>query len=136
LANEYIFFDAALRDRFTSFVAGLGIACGARPDAIAGFVVDLPDDLADALEAAIEAEYDALMDEQRELVEALEGDEARDLMGVDITLADGRTLTVRLPAQQARRLFEHFSSEEIHALVSAIADSVLDPIDGPICRDR
>lgn len=136
MANEYIFFDATLRDRFAAFVAGHGIGYEVRPDEIAGFVVELPDDLADALEAAIEAEYDALMDEQRELVEAAEGDEARDLMGVDLTLADGRALTVRLPAAQARRLFAHFSSEEIHALVTAIAESVLDPVDGPLCRDR
>jgi len=136
MATEYIFFDPALRDRFTSFVAARGIDFSVRPDTIAGFVVDLPDDLADSLAEAVEAEYDALMDQQRELVEAMDGDEARDLMGVDVTLADGRTLTVRLPAAQARRLFAHFDSEEIHALVAAIAESVLDPVDAPLCRDR
>lgn len=132
--NGYIFFDAALSERFLAFAANQGVAGRVRPDPMEGFVVELPDDLADDIEAAIEAEYDALMDEQRDLVEAAEGDEARDLMGVSVTLPDGRLCVVRLPASHARRLVEHFSIGEIQELVSAIAQGVLHPVDGPLCR--
>ena len=132
--GEYIFFDAALRDRFLKFVAARGLTGGVRPDPMEGFVVALPDDLADDIEEAIEAEYEALMEEQQSLVESADEDGARDLMGVTVTLPDSRQRVVQLPALYARRLFEHFTVDEIHELVSAIAQSVANPVEGPICR--
>ncbi|MDK9702783.1 MAG: hypothetical protein OEL20_06550 [Sulfuritalea sp.] len=135
MTNEYIFFDATLRDRFVGFAAARGIASEARPDAMEGFVVALADDLPDDIEEAIEAEYLSLMEEQRDLVEAAEGDTARALMAVAITLPDGRPGVVRIPARHARRLFAHFSAEEVHELVAAIAQGLANPVAGPLCRD-
>src|SRR5690606_36233666 len=59
---EYMFFDAALRDRFVTFAAERGIASTMRPDTIAGFVVELPDGLAAERQEAVEAEYESIMD--------------------------------------------------------------------------
>lgn len=134
MTNEYIFFDIGLRDRFVAFLAARDIAAAVSEDEIAGYVVAVADDLDDAADAAIEAEYDALMDEQRELVDADDAEGARDLLGVNVTLADGRPCVVRLPAAIARRLFEHFAADEIHELVAAVAQSVANPVDGPLCR--
>lgn len=137
MANEYIFFDASLRDRFMRFAAARGVAGTTRPDAMEGHVVALPDTIDDdeALVDALETEYEALMDEQQALVEAEEATQTRDLLGVAVTLPDGSPCTVRLPAALARRLFAAFSVEEIHELVAAVASSVANPNDGPICRD-
>lgn len=132
--NGYIFFDADLGERFLAFAAGRGVAGSMRTDPMGGHVVELPDDLPDEIEEAIEDEYERLMDEQRDLVEAEEGNDARDLMGVSVALPDGRTCVVRLPADYARRLVEHFSFEEIQELVAVIARGVLQPVDGPLCR--
>ena len=133
--SEYIFFEDALRDRFLAFVAGHRIQADTRPDRIAGHVVTLPEDLTDELEDAFEAEYGRLMDEQQQRVEAEDGED-RTLLGVDITLPDGRPCTVRLPPDLARRLCNHFSGEEIQAMVATIAAEVLDPAAGPLCRER
>ena len=51
---EYMLFDEALRDRFLAFVTAHGIDSTMRPDEIAGFVVELPDGLADDLQDAVE----------------------------------------------------------------------------------
>lgn len=134
MTNEYIFFSRELCDRFVAFVAGHGIAGSVRPDEIDGFVVALPDALPDAADAAIEEEYDRLMDEQRAQIDAAEDDDARDLMGVSVTLPDGRPCVVRLPAEYARRLVAQFSIEEIRELVSHIATSVAAPSTTPLCR--
>lgn len=134
LANEYIFFDANLSDRFARFVAARGIPSQVRPDAIEGFVVALAEELDDELDQAIEAEYETLMAEQVDLVEAADGDKARALMAVAITLPDGQPGVVRIPARYARRLFAHFSIEEVHELVGAIAQGVANPVAGPLCR--
>lgn len=134
MTNEYIFFDAALRDRFVGFLAARGIAGELRADAMEGFVVALADDLDDEIEETIEDEYTTLMEAQRDLVEAADGDQALALMAVAITLPDGQPGVVRIPARHARRLFAHFSVEEVHELVAAIAQSVANPVAGPLCH--
>jgi uncharacterized caspase-like protein len=131
---EYIFFSEALRDRFLAFAAGHGIASTVRPDAIAGFVVTLPEGLADELQAAIETEYESIMDEQMLLAEADEELVSHHAVSVSVTLADGTTRAIRVPPPVARRLFEHFTPEEVHEIVTAIAHGVENPIDGPLCR--
>lgn len=134
MASEYIFFDAALRDRFVGFAAARGIPSEVQADAMEGFVVALADDLGDDIEEAIEDEYATLMEEQRDLVEAADGENSRALMAVAITLPDGQPGVVRIPARHVRRLFAHFSIEEVHELVAAIAQSVANPVAGPLCR--
>ncbi len=131
---EYVFFDEALRDRFVGFASSHGIASAVRRDGIEGFVVELPDGMADAMQESVDAEYDSLMDEQMLLAES-DGDlVVKRVAGVTVALADGCSRVVRLPASVARRLFEHFTPEEVHEIVSAIAQSVANPVDGPLCR--
>ncbi|ODU39852.1 MAG: hypothetical protein ABS92_13215 [Thiobacillus sp. SCN 63-374] len=131
---EYMFFDEALRDRFVKFASGRGIASTMRPDTIAGFVVELPDGLAAEQQDAVEAEYESIMDEQMLLAEADEELVGRHVAGVAVTLADGTTRVVRIPPPIARRLFEHFTPDEVHEIASVIAQGVENPVDGPLCR--
>ena len=133
--SEYIFFDPKLRDRFITVVAEHGIQSETRPDRLEGFLVTLPDLLPDDIEESIEEEYQRLMDEQQQLVEAAD-DADHTLMGVDITLPDGSPCVVALSPEFARRLYDNFSSDELRALVTEIAASVLDPQTGPICCRR
>lgn len=131
---EYMFFDEALRDRFVAFVSGHGIASMVRKDRMEGFVVELPDGLDDDLQDAVEAEYESIMDEQMLLAESDAELVSHHVAGVTVTLADGTTRAVRIPPPIARRLFEHFTPEEVHEIATAIAQSVENPVDGPICR--
>lgn len=134
MAFEYIFFSEALRDRFTAFASRHGLTSTVRRDEIAGFVVELPDEIADDLQDTLEAEYEAIMDEQMLLAESDEGLVSHHAAGVTVTLADGTSRVVRIPPAIARRLFEHFAPAEIHEIVTAIARNTVNPIDGPICR--
>lgn len=131
---EYIFFHEALRDRFACFAQGRNVTCQVRRDAMDGFVAELPEELDEKLLDAVDSEYELLMLEQERLAESEEGWVTQDVMGVDITLADGSVCVVKIPDAIVRRLSEHFTPEEIHQLVSAIARSVEDPVDTPICR--
>ncbi len=134
MSIEYVFFNEALLDRFVKFVSTEGIVTLSRRDEMEGFVVELPDDLADTVSDAIEAEYDLLMKEQMLLAESEDGWFIHQAMGVTVTLADGRPCVIRLHGPIGRRLSEHFTPEEIHALVSSIAKSIENPIDGPLCK--
>ncbi|MHB1092965.1 hypothetical protein [Thiobacillus sp.] len=131
--SEYMFFDDALRDRFVAFATAHGIASTVRKDEIAGFVVALPDDLDDALEEAVEDEYESIMDIQMLLAESDEGLVSHAVAGVTVTLADGSIRDIRIPPPIARRLFEHFTPAEVHEIATAIAQSIENPIDGPLC---
>jgi hypothetical protein len=131
---EYMFFNEALRDRFVAFASAHGAASTIRQDEIAGFVVTLPDGLDDALQDAIEAEYDSIMDEQMLLAESDEELVSHHAAGLTVTLADGTTRGVLIPPAIARRLLEHFTPDEVHEIATAIAQSVENPTDGPLCH--
>jgi hypothetical protein len=134
VSTDYVFFDAGLRDRFVQFVAARQIACRAHLDEMDGLIVGLPDDLPDALAGAIEAEYESLMNEQMLSAESNEGWVTNRVAGVTVTRADGRACLIRLPAPIARTLLEHFTPGDVQALVSAIAQGIESPVDGPLCR--
>ncbi len=133
--NEYIFFDQPLVQQFVAFLDKLGIASQVRSDVMGGWAVQLSAELPDATDELIEAENERLLCQQRDLVNATDAsDGANEVMGVEVALADGQTCWVRLPAELARRLSEHFSFEEIHQLVGLVAEQTLHPMAGPICR--
>jgi len=134
MSFEYMFFNESLRGRFVAFASGHGVASMTRQDEIEGFIVELPDELDDDLQEVLEAEYDALMDEQMLLAEADPELVSHHVAGVMVTLADGTTRAVRIPPPIARRLFEHFTPWEVHEIAQAIAESVENPVTGPICH--
>ena len=132
MSTEYIFFDESLCARFVQFAAAHQLGSQVRADAMQGSVVALAEDLSEALEDLVESEYEALMLEQMATLEADETD--RSVLGVNVELASGQTCTVRIPSALGRRLFEIFSTEEIHDLVNAIVRSVESPSHGPLCQ--
>ena len=131
---EYMFFDEALRDRFVAFAAAHGVSGSVRKDEIAGFVVELPDGLDDALQDAVDAEYESIMDAQMLLAEADSDLVSHHAAGITVTLTDGTERAIRLPPAIARRLLEHFTPDEVHEIASAIAQSIESPANGPLCR--
>ena len=131
---EYILFDAALAEALRSFAAALGAPGQVRADPLGGWVVQVPEDLAESVQDAIEAEYNRLMLLQRDVLDAADGADLNDVLGVQFTLPSGQTCWVRVPAVLGRRLADHFSFEEIHALVALVAEQVLQPSDAPLCQ--
>jgi hypothetical protein len=132
--TEYIFFDPDLRDRFMQALSARALACETRADAMEGFVVSLPVEPDEGTLEAIEEEYEALMEEQMLRAESRPDWVSHRVAGVPITLSDGSPCTVRLPPDVARKLLEHFSTEDVREIVTAIAHSLENPIDGPLCK--
>jgi hypothetical protein len=133
MSVEYIFFDTEPRDRFVQFLSSQGLSCQSRDDVMEGFVVELPVDPDDELLDTIEDRYQALMDEQMVQAESDPDWVKQRVASVNITRLDGSACSVRLPPSVARSLLEHFSSDEVHAIVTAIAHSLDNPIDAPLC---
>ncbi|MGA8863209.1 MAG: hypothetical protein WBM09_05480 [Gallionella sp.] len=129
--DEYIFFDAGLRDRFVQYAGELGVACELRDDTM-GLIVAVPEDLHDDLVDNLESRYDELQDEQSELMSQSGG--LSKLAGFKLVLPDGQISTVPLQPEMANRLLACFSIEEIQALFDTVARSVLDPQDSHLCE--
>jgi len=134
VGNDYIFFDLELRDRFVQGLSARGLTSSAHDDAMEGFVVALDTDPGDDLLDEIEEMYDALMQEQMLLAEQRSDWGSHQVASLQIARADGSEAEVRLPPAVARKLLAHFSIDEARDLVSAIAHSLENPVDGPLCR--
>ncbi|MDH5708101.1 MAG: hypothetical protein OEY75_03235 [Hylemonella sp.] len=134
MGNDYIFFDLELRDRFVQGLSARGLTSSAHDDAMEGFVVALDTDPGDDLLDEIEEMYDALMQEQMLLAEQRSDWGSHQVASLQIARADGSEAEVRLPPAVARKLLAHYSIDEARDLVSAIAHSLENPVDGPLCR--
>jgi len=134
VGNDYIFFDLELRDRFVQGLSARGLTSSAHDDAMEGFVVALDTDPGDDLLDEIEEMYDALMQEQMLLAEQRSDWGSHQVASLQIARADGSETEVRLPPAVARKLLAHYSVDEARDLVSAIAHSLENPVDGPLCR--
>jgi hypothetical protein len=130
---EYVFFDEVLQSRFVTLLEQRSVGWDAREDLMGGTIVSISDDLADEAMDEIEACYDTLLDEQSELALQREGWVDKRLAGVQVHLPDGRERTVALTPELANRLLAHFSAEEVAELVNAIAASLSQDFNGPIC---
>lgn len=130
--NEYIFFDAGLRNRFVECAKKHEVVCELRDDNL-GLIVAVPEDLPDDLVDALEARYEQLQDEQSELMSKMEGGLGR-LAGFNLVLPDGQTCTVPMQPDMANRLLSCFSFEEIQVLLDTVARSVLDPKESHLCE--
>ena len=130
--NEYIFFDARLRDKFVEHAKALGVACELRDDSM-GIIAAVPEDIADELVDELEDHYDELQEEQSDLLTLSEGG-LKKLAGFQLVLPDGQTSTVALQPDMANRLLSIFSFDEIQVLFDAVARSALDPKNRPLCE--
>jgi hypothetical protein len=130
--DEYIFFDAGLRDRFVEHAGELGVACELLDDTM-GLVVAVPEDLDDDVVDKLEARYDELQDEQSDMLSRTAGGLGK-LAGFKLVLPDGQTCTVPLQTDMANRLLACFNLDEIQVLFNAVARSALDPKDSHLCE--
>lgn len=133
MGNEYILFDRTLCERFVAIIAEQGITAEVRPDAMEGLLIALPEMCDEPAESAISAAYDALMEEQHDLVVA-EDSGSRSVMAVTVKLPDGESRAIALRGELGRRLYEHFTFDEVRDLIEAIAAAIVNPREGLLCR--
>jgi hypothetical protein len=128
---EYIFFDAALRDKFVAYATQHDVPCATMDDNM-GMVVEIPEDIPEEISDKLEEFYEVLEDEQVSLSKE-EGDLNR-LAGFGFKLPNGESRMLPLQTEMANRLLAHFSAEEIHQLFNAVAECTLNPNDEHLCH--
>ena len=133
---EYVFFHQSVAEKLGSLLDDLGIEYRStvQDDVI---TLSHADDLDDDMLERIENHYDRLFDEESSIINnPLDQDESRerDVVGVGVELADGRSIQVRLEPDITKRVLSVMTTEELRSLVNEIALQVEKPIDGPLCK--
>jgi hypothetical protein len=130
---EYVFFDAAIRQKFADFLAENNVEYRLN-DADEGCLAEVPEDLDDELADAIDHCYEVLLQETAELLEGTEDGLEKNVAGVQIALADGSPCTVRLNPDLLARVLNCISMEELRDMAQAIAEGVENPDNRPLCH--
>lgn len=131
---DYVFFDPAARARFLSFLAELNVETETSEDAEDQTCsVWVSEDLDDELGDQIDAEYDRLMIEQANDVDAQSG-YAVNLVGVQYTRADGGVGVVRLQPATMNQITQCLTVEELQRFVQHVANEISAGLEGPVCR--
>lgn len=128
---EYIFFDAALRDKFVNRAQQHGVACTTTEDHL-GMVVAIPEDLAEEVAEELEDYYDILESAQEDLSKS-EGD-VNQLAGFHFNLPDGQSRLLPVEPEIANRLIANFSLDEIQHLLEDVAHCTLFPGSDHLCK--
>lgn len=132
---DYVFFDKRPSEMFADYLRALGLA----PEVEAGeetFEVRLPDDVDDSLTDRIEAEYDRLLDMNRDLyyAETEAGPENFSMAGITLFLKDGTTSMVDVTPEFLNRILDVMSYDELADFVAAVVARVEDPDARTFCQ--
>lgn len=128
---EYIFFDAALCDKFVRYAEKRGAACQAADDPL-GFVVSVSEDLPDEVLDDLEQYHDLLEMEQIGLCR--EQGDLKGLASISFRLPDGQERMLPMQIEMANRLLADFSLEEIQRLFGDVARCALNPQQEHLCK--
>lgn len=128
---DYIFFEAALRDKFVAYTEQRGVPCTVTDDHM-GLVVAIPEDLPEELADDLEDYYGALENEQEEL--SLTNGDLRRLVGFGFKLPDGQSRLLPVSTEMASRLLACFTLEEIQELLNSVARYALEPPNEHLCE--
>jgi hypothetical protein len=128
---DYIFFDAALRERFVAFAQARNVPCSVSDDHL-GLLASIPETFPEELVDELEEHYEQLQDEQAELNHA-EGEFNR-LAGFRFNLPDGQSRMLPLQTDIANRLLANFTLEEIQNLFEAVAACTVNPGEEHLCK--
>ncbi len=101
---------------------------------VEGYVVSIADDLDDDLSDRIEAYYDEMMTLSEQLVTAASTEDEMDIVGLAVSLQDGRSVLASVEPEVLNRILTVVSSKELGQLVDAIVDAVENPDQQPLCK--
>jgi hypothetical protein len=130
---EYIFFNDGLREQFEALAESLDLQFETRMDAL-GTVVMLPENMPEETENQLEGKYAELMEEQAALSDEESDVTQRQAVGIQVTLSDGNERMLKLDPELVNRMLECFTVEEMQELVNAIAVSLENSGDAPLCQ--
>ncbi len=136
LTLEFIFFHDQPYLRFLEFLQQKNVPLLNETKDITnveGRVVVIEDNLDELLYDEIEAFYEEMMTLNQKLV-ADSGDDEMNMMGLAVTVEDGRSVLAAVDPDVLNRILGVVSQQELGQLVDQIVDAVENPDDRPLCK--
>ena len=130
---EYLFFDNEIRDRFCHELSKLGAEHRLNKDS--PLLVEVPEDIDEALSDVIDTLYEKLLQATADLLEEQGQGLEKNVAGVQVQLADGGICTIRLEPDLVSRLLTAISMEELRDMCQVIAEGVERRDNSPLCHD-
>ena len=127
----YIFFNAAIRDKYIHYAEHRGVACIASDDPL-GLSVDISEDLPDEVFEDLEQYHETLENEQASL--SRQDGDLKSLASFRFKLPDGQSRMLPVQPELAQRLLESFSLEELQNLFDDVARCTLNPVEERLCK--
>jgi 3-methyladenine DNA glycosylase/8-oxoguanine DNA glycosylase len=132
---EYVFFDERPMRRFVEYLRQQGLS-PAQADDDGLLKVLLPEDIDDALSERIEAEYDRMMEMNRELyeTEGEAGEVGYHAAGITLELEGGVNVYAQVDPRLLGRIMEVLTPEEFNTVVNAIVEAMENPDNRSLCQ--
>lgn len=130
---EYLFFDAAIRDKFVAFLEEHKVEFRLNDDD-ESLIAEVPEDLDEELADAIDECYEKLLQETAELLEQTDDAMEKNVAGVQVQLGDGTICTVRLDPDLVGRILNCISMAELRDMVQEVALWVERRDNSPLCH--
>ncbi|MDT8376965.1 MAG: hypothetical protein RQ867_09580 [Mariprofundaceae bacterium] len=130
---EYVFFDQRPFDQFLHHVKALGLHSESRVSDRDEYLVELPEDMDEAVMDDVEAFYEKMMGVSEALL-ADTDEEYYSAAGVQVTLADGSRILASVEPGLLKKVLSVLSYDELAQFVDAIASAVENPDSRPICK--
>jgi len=137
LTLEYIFFHEEPYRQFKQFLAVKEVPLLKVTDDhtnVEGRVVFIEDNLDEVLSDEIEAYYDDMMALNESLVASEAGSEEMNMMGLALSLQDGRSVLAAVDPDVLNRILTIITQQELGQLVDDIVNAVENPDGLPLCK--
>jgi hypothetical protein len=131
---QYIFFHQRPFELFVDFIRGKGLGMETRVDE-AGYEVSIAEDIEDELADNIDAEYDRLLDMNRELMGIDDNSDTNYAMAsVNVHLKDGLISEAFIEPDLMNRIMQVLTPQEFGRVVQSISRAVENPDDRSYCQ--
>ncbi len=137
LTLEYIFFHPEPYRRFKQFLQDKQVPLLAESTDhtnVEGLVLQIADNLDDALQDVIENYYDSMLALNETMVTGSQDDDAIHQVGLAVNLQDGRSVVAPVQPDVLNRVLTVLSQQELGSLVDAIVAAVENPDERPLCK--
>ena len=135
---EYLFFNTVFAQKFMRVLEQHSLPYEQQTEDVQdSILITTPEDLDDQLWDTIDEAYDALSEQDQQLLQSkLEDDSKVNAAGIYIQLKDDQQTIANIDPDVMNRMLDKISMDEFNTFIEAIVSAVEVPDDTPFCEKK
>lgn len=121
---EYVFFDQRPFDQFSEYVKGMGLTPASRVSDRDEYLVELPEDMNEAVMESVEAYYEQMMGMSEALLAVDANEEHYSAAAIQVSLSGGENTLASADPELLKKILTVLSYDELGVFVDSIAHAV------------